>query len=43
MIFYTEINGKYIRGVMDFKGNVVYQEEITADEYNKFSKYTNKS
>lgn len=35
MIFYAEQNGKYIRGVMDFKGNVVFQEEVSKEEYLK--------
>lgn len=39
MIFYKEINGKYFRGVMNFNMEIVYQEEITADEYNKFNNY----
>lgn len=35
MIFYAELNGKYIRGVMDFSGKVVYQVEISKEEYLK--------
>lgn len=35
MIFYKEINGKYFRGVMNFNMDIVYQEEITEQEYLK--------
>jgi hypothetical protein len=35
MIFYAIQNGKYFRGVMNFKGEVVFQEEITKKEYFK--------
>lgn len=42
MIFYAEENGKYIRGVTNFQGVIVYQEEITEEEYYKYIKYESK-
>lgn len=36
MLFVAEQNGKYIRGLLNAKGEVVYHELITEHEYRKY-------
>ncbi|WP_301281543.1 hypothetical protein [Anaerocolumna aminovalerica] len=36
MLFVAEQNGKYIRGLMNLKGDIVYSEVITEREYRRY-------
>lgn len=36
MLFVAEQNGNYIRGLMNFKGEIVYHEVITEYEYRRY-------
>lgn len=38
MLFFAEHNGQYIKGLLNFKGEIVYKEEITEQEYRKHIK-----
>jgi len=36
MLFVAEKNGKYIRGLMNLKGEIVFHEVITEQEYRRY-------
>jgi hypothetical protein len=35
MKYFLQVNGKYYICLANYKGDVVYQQEITEDQYNK--------
>ena len=36
MLFIAEHNGQYIKGSLNYKGEIVYKEFITLAEYQKY-------
>lgn len=36
MLFIAEHNGQYIKGLLNYKGEIVYKEFITLAEYQKY-------
>lgn len=36
MLFFAEHNGQYIKGLLNYKGEIVYKEFITLAEYQKY-------